>query len=278
MSTPQQRELRCAEMDGTGNAFVVVDAVTQPLELAEAQLGGFLGALSAARGCDQTLLLLPPTAADIDFSLRMFNADGGEVEQCGNGARCIIRFVIEQGLASGPKLTVNNLAGDFCGQLLPAGQVRAQLPVPTHPAAEPRKGSDSHPPFHPVSLGNPHAVIFVDELAGEPADTAQAVAAFGTAMQQHPDYPHGANVGLAQIRDRGHVSLQIYERGVGVTQACGSAAAAAVIAGQRRGLLNVAVQVAMPGGDVLVERPSDASDTVALTGDTQLRGHFIHYY
>ncbi len=278
MATPQRRELRCTEMDGTGNTFIVVDAVTQQLDVEAAQLGQFFATLSAERDFDQALLLLPPASESVDFSLRIFNVDGGEVEQCGNGARCITRFAIEQELTPGPQLTVNNLAGDFRGQLLADGQVRTQLPVPPHPANAAHKGSAEYPPFHPVSLGNPHAVIFVDELADQPTDAAQTAAQLGDAMQHHPDFPDGVNVGLAQIHDRGHIALWIYERGAGATKACGSAAAAAVIAAKQRGLIDAVTQVSMPGGDVRVEWPDGTTDAVALTGATQMHGHFIHHY
>ncbi len=279
MPIQPQRELLCYRMDGTGNNFVVIDALTQQIAVPETQLGNFLGAISEEHNCDQTLLLLPPESAHNNFSLRMFNADGGEVEQCGNGVRCIMRFAIEQGLAPGPQLSVRNLAGDCHGQLLASGKVRVQLPVPSMRVTEPREGNGDYPPFHPVSLGNPHAVIFVNELDdASSTNGSHSVAKLGKIMQRHPDYPDGVNVSVAQIMDRNQVSLQVYERGVGETQACGSGAAATVIAGQRRDTLDTMVQVSMPGGTLLIEWLNGAADTVVLTGATQLHGSFVHSY
>lgn len=258
------------KMHGLGNDFVVLDAFTQPLQLSPDQLR-FLGDRHFGIGCDQILLVEPPTRPDTDFNYRIFNADGDEVEQCGNGARCFARYVHEKGLSSKPEISVGTRAGIIKLVLEESGQVRVNMgtPVldpPRIPFVADRQSAEytievtgETLQLGAISMGNPHAVIVVED-----SDSA-AVESVGQALQQHPRFPQRVNVGFMQILSPEAIRLRVYERGVGETLACGTGACAAVVSGQLRGLLNKRVKVGLPGGELVIEWRNN-NDPVLMYG------------
>jgi diaminopimelate epimerase len=210
-------------------------------------------------GCDQILQVEPPRTPDTDFFYRIFNADGGEVEQCGNGARCFLRYVHDRGLTAKQEVRVGTLAGVIVPRLEPNGQVTVNMGIPVfEPSRIPflvKAQALTYPltvagqavEISALSMGNPHAVQIV-------ADTESApVAAQGPAIESHPQFPERVNAGYLQVVDRRHVRLRVYERGAGETLACGTGACAAVVAGITRGLLqNDGVQVETHGGTLSI--------------------------
>lgn len=250
--------LRFSKMHGLGNDFMVVDAISQPFrprpemirELADRNFG---------IGFDQLLVVEPPGLPDVDFRYRIFNADGSEVEQCGNGARCFAKFVRDQRLTNKKIIRVQTAAGVIELRVVKDGMVLVNMGVPElNPpaipfAAEHRKNvytvetGAGTVELSAVSMGNPHAVIVVDDV-----DTAP-VADLGPLLESHPRFPSRANVGFLQIISRSHVRLRVYERGSGETLACGSGACAAVVAGCLRGLLGSRVDVDLRGGRLAIE-------------------------
>jgi diaminopimelate epimerase len=248
-------KLRFTKMHGLGNDFVVIDGVRQSVSLTPAQLR-FLGDRHFGVGCDQILLVEAPTRAELDFRYRIFNADGGEVEQCGNGARCFVRFVHDQGLCEKREIRVETLGGVIAPRLEADGSVTVNMGVPVFvPDEIPfistsgdlvqhlRVGEDEVE-ITAVSMGNPHAVQVVADV-----DTAP-VAAQGPLIESHPRFPRRVNAGFMQIVTRQDIRLRVFERGAGETMACGSGACAAVAAGIARGLLDSPVRVAMRGGEL----------------------------
>lgn len=240
-------------MHGLGNDFVVIDAVNQAVGL-DAEQVRRIADRHFGVGCDQVLLVEPAQSPGSDFAYRIFNADGGEVGQCGNGARCFARFVRDQGLSSADRLTVDTLNGRLILQLQDNGDVAVNMGVPLHAPAEiPLAVPEERPSyrirlgeeeiiFGAVSMGNPHAVL------GVPAVATAPVASLGARLEQHPIFPQRANIGFMETVNRGHVRLRVYERGVGETLACGSGACAAAVIGIEQGLLDDAVAVDLPGG------------------------------
>jgi diaminopimelate epimerase len=258
------------KMHGLGNDFVVLDAFTQPLQLSPDQLR-FLGNRHFGIGCDQILLVEPPTLPDTDFNYRIFNADGDEVEQCGNGARCFARYVHEKGLSNKPEITVGTNAGIIKLLLEESGQVRVNMGKPVlDPPKIPFVADQESIEYTlevagetvqlgAVSMGNPHAVIVVKDTDTAPVET------LGQALQKHPRFPQRVNVGFMQILSPEAIRLRVYERGVGETLACGTGACAAVVSGQLRGLLNKRVKVSLPGGELVIEW-RNKSDPVLMYG------------
>lgn len=246
-------KLKFTKMQGLGNDFVVLDGVRQSLALTPEQLR-FLADRHFGVGCDQILLVEKPGRPDVDFRYRIFNADGGEVEQCGNGARCFVRFVHEAGLTAKPEIRVETQKGVIAPRLEPSGEVTVDMGLPRFAPADIPFVSESDAVVHAldlggetvdvsvVSMGNPHAVQLVDNV-----DTAP-VAIQGPAIEGHPRFPQRVNAGFLQVVDRHAVRLRVYERGAGETLACGTGACAAVVAGIRRGLLDSPVLVATRGG------------------------------
>lgn len=257
-------KLRFTKMQGLGNDFVVFDGVRQQVNLGAEQCR-FLADRRFGIGCDQILLVEPPRLADTDFHYRIFNADGSEVEQCGNGARCFARFVLDQGLTDKTEIPVGTAAGPIHLFLDADGQARVNMGAPQF---EPQ-----HIPFlaaaeadsydlevdgqtlriGAVSMGNPHAVIQVKDLDQAP------VARLGPLIEHHPRFPRRVNAGFLQILDPGHVRLRVFERGTGETLACGTGACAAVAVGRRLGLLAETVRVSLPGGDLRITWEGGAS-------------------
>ncbi|WP_428606387.1 diaminopimelate epimerase [Sedimenticola sp.] len=246
------------KMHGLGNDFVVLDAFTQPLTLTREQFR-LLGDRHFGVGCDQILLVEPATLPDTDFNYRIFNADGDEVEQCGNGARCFARYVRDKGLTDKQEITVGTNAGIIKLTIEADGRVRVNMGVPVlEPARIPfiaeRQAADYRVEvlgetltLGAVSMGNPHAVIVVDDLEQAPVER------IGAALQQHPRFPQRVNVGFMQILSADSIALRVFERGVGETLACGTGACAAAVSGQLRGLLNKSVKVSLPGGALMIE-------------------------
>jgi diaminopimelate epimerase len=265
--------LKFTKMHGLGNDFVVLDALTQPLALDARQLR-FLADRHFGVGCDQILQVEPPRQPDTDFYYRIFNADGGEVEQCGNGARCFVRYVRDRGLTTKTAIRVGTLGGVIVPRLEADGQVTVDMGVPVFdPAQIPIKAPEQALTYileveqknieiSALSMGNPHAVQIVSDVATAPV-TSQ-----GPLIEAHPRFPQRVNAGYMQIVNRGHVRLRVYERGAGETLACGTGACAAVVAGIMRGLLDPRVRVTTRGGDLGISW-AGAGLSVMMTGPAQ---------
>ena len=295
MARKNGARLRFAKMHGLGNDFMVIDLVTQGFAVTPAQVRRWSDRRTGV-GFDQALLIEPPTSPERDFDYRIFNADGSAAEQCGNGVRCIARFIRRQKLSFKPRLALQTggrqvrtaLTGDmveveleapsadlgdvpFHAEQAPAGG-RAEAPcaetaeAATDALAEASDQDCAHGPpvgggpsyaqsvqtsagiveLTPVSVGNPHGVIFVGNVADAP------VAKLGGELSRHPCFPEGANIGFCQVVDRGYMRLRVHERGVGETRACGTGACAAMVAGRLHGLLDASVKVSLPGGKVRI--------------------------
>ncbi|MGI2325449.1 MULTISPECIES: diaminopimelate epimerase [Methylococcus] len=249
--------LRFTKMQGLGNDFVVIDAIHQTVNLDEAALRR-LADRHYGIGCDQILLVEPPASDEVDFRYRIFNADGGEVSQCGNGARCFARFVREKGLIDRDEIRVETAAGRMVLWLEAGGEVRVEMGVPRHAPAEVPLLADRERlvytvnvegvdwRFGAVSVGNPHAVITVADVDEAP------VARVGTVLERHELFPERANIGFMQVLDLHHARLRVYERGTGETLACGSGACAAAVVGILQGTLESPVRIDLPGGTLRI--------------------------
>lgn len=266
-------KLRFAKMHGLGNDFVVIDAVRQHIELTPAQ-ARFLADRHFGVGCDQILVVEAPSRADVDFRYRIFNADGGEVEQCGNGARCFVRFVRQQGLSDKREIRVETRGGIIAPRLEDNDEVTVDMGVPELDPARIPFVSDSDAVVQPlevdgamlaitaVSMGNPHAVQVVADVDAAP------VAALGPRIEQHPRFPRRVNAGFMQVVDAHHIRLRVFERGAGETLACGTGACAAVVAGVLRGLLASPVRVDTHGGSLSIAWNGPGTP-VRMTGPAQ---------
>ena len=249
--------IKFSKMHGLGNDFVVLDGVRQSLALSPAQLR-FLGDRHFGVGCDQILLVEKATRADVDFRYRIFNADGGEVEQCGNGARCFVRFVHDQGLTDQREIRVETMSGVISPRLEDDGNVTVNMGEPQFDPAKIPFVSDSGELLQTlklgaqdveitaVSMGNPHAVQLISAV-----DTAP-VAEQGPLIESHRRFPQRVNAGFMQVVDRHAIALRVYERGAGETLACGTGACAAVAVGIARGLLDSPVRVTTRGGELSI--------------------------
>jgi len=249
--------IKFTKMHGLGNDFVVLDGVNQAISLSAEQYR-FLADRHFGVGCDQILLVEPASQPGVDFRYRIFNADGSEVEQCGNGARCFVRFVHEQGLTAKREIRVETQKGIIGPRLEANGEVTVDMGVPRFQPAEIPFVSDSAAVIQPlqvgeatveisvVSMGNPHAVQVVADVDSAP------VAEQGPLIEHHPRFPQRVNAGFLQVLERHAVKLRVFERGSGETLACGTGACAAVVAGIRRGLLDSPVRVTTRGGDLSI--------------------------
>jgi len=249
--------LKFSKMHGLGNDFVVLDGVRQSLALTPAQLR-LLGNRHFGVGCDQILLVEKANRADVDFRYRIFNADGGEVEQCGNGARCFVRFVHDQGLTAKREIRVETMSGVISPRLEDDGNVTVNMGEPQFKAAKIPFISDSDDLLQTltigsedieitaVSMGNPHAVQVVCDVDAAP------VALQGPLIESHQRFPQRVNAGFMQILNRQAIALRVYERGAGETLACGTGACAAVAVGIARGLLDSPVRVTTRGGELSI--------------------------
>ena len=249
--------LKFTKMQGLGNDFVVLDGVRQHVDLSPAQVR-MLADRRFGVGCDQVLLVERATG-DADFRYRIFNADGGEVAQCGNGARCFARFIREQGLCDRDDIRVDTDTGRLSLRLADDGLVTVDMGVPRHAPDQIPLRADVEAlcyradvdgqswEFGAVSMGNPHAVLRVEDVDSAPVLT------LGPKLESHPLFPERANIGFMQLVDRHAVRLRVFERGSGETLACGSGACAAVVTGIEQGWLDSPVRVDLPGGPLSVE-------------------------
>ena len=247
--------LRFTKMQGLGNDFVVIDATREPFAL-DAGAIRRVADRHFGVGCDQLLVVEPASGPEVDFRYRIFNADGREVEQCGNGARCFARFVHDKGLTGKTEIRVDTRAGVITPRLEADGQVTVDMGVPVLKPARVPFVSDSDAVVQPldvagetiaitaVSMGNPHAVQVVADVEVAP------VARLGPAIENHPRFPARVNAGFLQVVDRHHVRLRVFERGAGETLACGTGACAAVVAAIQRGLADSPVHVETRGGEL----------------------------
>lgn len=262
--------LKFTKMHGAGNDFVVLDGIRQSVKLSAEQLR-LLADRHFGVGCDQILLVEKSHDPSADFRYRIFNADGGEVEQCGNGARCFVRFVHDQKLTSKPEIVVETHSGIIRPRLEEDGRVTVNMGAPV---LEPQRvpflngtGEPSEPldvagqtiSISAVSMGNPHAVQVVADVGAAPVDS------MGPLIEHHPRFPNRVNAGFMQVMDRQHVRLRVYERGAGETLSCGTGACAAVVAGIRRGLLDSPVSVATHGGTLSIAWAGEGAP-VLMTG------------
>jgi diaminopimelate epimerase len=251
--------LRFTKMHGQGNDFVMIDGIRQIFTLTKNQIS-FLADRHFGIGCDQLLVVEKPTRADVDFRYRIFNADGGEVEQCGNGARCFARFVREVGLTVKDEIRVETLSGVIVPRIEANGDVTVNMGAPRFmPAEIPLKVDDKTVnavygievagkvrAVSALSMGNPHAVQVVENIDSAPVTTE------GPLIENSPLFPNRVNAGYMQIVARDHIRLRVWERGAGETLACGSGACAAVVAGIRLGKLGPSVRVSTRGGDLTI--------------------------
>lgn len=273
--------IRFTKMQGAGNDFVVLDETKQRLQLTPAQYRQ-LADRHFGVGADQILSVRPAPAPGVDFEYVIHNADGGEVEQCGNGARCFARYVIDKGLARGDRIKVQTLSGVIEPQVNADGRVTVDMGPPVfEPVSIPfddaglsphakggwhlwhlTLGTHAESPFLEVavlSMGNPHAVQVVPDVDQAP------VATQGPQVEHHPRFPNRVNAGFMQVVDRGRIRLRVWERGAGETLACGTGACAAVVAGIRLGLLDHRVDVETRGGLLTIEWAGGAAP-VFMTG------------
>ncbi|MBX3628912.1 MAG: diaminopimelate epimerase [Nitrosomonas sp.] len=249
-------KIKFTKMHGLGNDFVVIDAINQTVSLSREQIR-FIADRHFGIGCDQ-ILLVEKANSDADFFYRIYNADGDEVEQCGNGARCFVRYVHDHGLTHKHQISVETMSGLITPALQKDGEVRVNMGVPKfEPADIPfiveryaliyeLEVQGAMVRISALSMGNPHAVRVVENL-----DTAP-VCSEGALIESHPCFPKRVNVGYMQVMDRHHIRLRVFERGAGETLACGTGACAAVVAGIQQNLIDTPVSVSTQGGNLIV--------------------------
>jgi diaminopimelate epimerase len=259
-----------SKMHGLGNDFVVIDGVRQAVSLTPEQFR-FLADRHFGIGCDQILLVEKSARRDVDFGYRIFNADGGEVEQCGNGARCFVRFVHDQKLTRKREIRVETLTGVIRPRLEVDGQVSVDMGAPMLEATripfvsaatdlvQMLDVAGKRVEITALSMGNPHAVQVVDDVDTAPVGTQ------GPQIESHPRFPKRVNAGFMQIIDRQHIRLRVFERGTGETLACGTGACAAAVTGILRGLLDSPVHIETRGGKLSVAWPGMGAP-VMMTG------------
>jgi len=256
--------IKFTKMHGLGNDFMVVDMISQHAHLRAEQVKK-LSDRHFGIGFDQLLLVEPPGRPDVDFRYRIFNADGSEVEQCGNGARCFARYVIDNKLTTKNRIRVETSNGIIELEVTPDGRVVVDMGAPIlipenvpfvadsmsaeYEISVPSLDNDNAEQVvvSAISMGNPHCVLLTDDIKTAPVET------LGPLLESHERFPNKVNVGFMEIIHRRFVHLRVYERGVGETMACGTGACAAVVAGQLRGLLDSSVEVKLPGGNLQIE-------------------------
>jgi diaminopimelate epimerase len=273
MNTHQRARVRFTKMHGLGNDFVVFDGVSQSVALTPEQCRRIADRHFGV-GCDQILLVEAPTRDDVDFRYRIFNADGGEVEQCGNGARCFVRFVHDHGLTDKTAIRVETASGVIEPRLLDNGQVTVDMGAPRFAPVEIPFAAEAEAPTYALkvgqhvldiavlSMGNPHAVLRVNDLDSAPVDI------LGAAIESHARFPQRVNAGFMQVLTPHDIRLRVYERGAGETLACGTGACAAAVAGIRQGWLQSPVSVHMQGGDLVIEW-AGKGQPVTMTGPAE---------
>ena len=274
--------IRFTKMQGAGNDFVMLDETRAPLNLTADQYR-FLADRHFGVGADQILSVRPSPAAGIDFEYVIHNADGGEVEQCGTGARCFVRFVRERGLTTKDAVRVKTLGGVIEPRMQSDGRVRVDMGAPVFdlervpfdaagltsvarcswhqwPLSLDLYGHSAPLLIAILSMGNPHAVQLVDDVEAAPVDT------LGPLIERHQRFARRVNAGFMQVVSRGQIRLRVYERGAGETLACGTGACAAVVAGIRLDLLDTRVDVQTRGGQLTIEWPGELAAPVMMTG------------
>ena len=275
--------LKFTKMHGLGNDFMVIDGISQHFDPAAAPIAEWADRHRGI-GFDQLLLVEAPPLPEAEFGYRIFNADGSEVEQCGNGARCFARFVHEKGLSRNRRIKVATAKGLIVLNLQENGLVTVDMGEPRLAAADipfaPAPGEAADALWHEIGLdgasarfscvnmGNPHAVLVVDDVHRAP------VVEWGARLERHPQFPERVNVGFMQVLDAHHIRLRVFERGTGETQACGTGACAAAVAGMRAGLLarQGSVCVSLPGGDLQIEWAADNHVLMAGPAATVFEG------
>ena len=262
--------MKFTKMHGLGNDFVVIDAVTQNVRVT-ASMARRLSDRKTGIGCDQVLIVEPPSEPDIDFNYRIFNCDGAEVEQCGNGARCLARFVQDRRLTGKNPIRVKTSNRVIELKMENKTQVAVDMGIPElEPANIPFEAADKATLYEidvdgqtqqiaAVSMGNPHAVLKVDDVASAP------VAELGAKLESHPRFPNRVNVGFMQILSRSEIKLRVYERGVGETEACGSGACAAAVAALEQGLVDSPVTMQLTRGNLKIDWQG-AGHALIMTG------------
>lgn len=278
--------LKFTKMHGIGNDFIVIDAVTTtPIKLSPSKIRK-LADRHFGIGCDQLLIVEAPTEPDVDFNYRIFNSDGSEVEQCGNGARCFAKYVRDRKLTARNPVRVKTLSGRYEIGINPDNTYSVDMGVPVfEPEKIPFSPSRSHNPnsdqpqdqysvqvddsvfeLSVLSMGNPHAVLHVENIETAPVEKV------GALLESHSSFPNRANIGFMQVISPEEINLRVYERGAGETLACGTGACAAVVAGIKLGLLDDEVQVNLPGGSLKILWPGD-TQSVTLSGPAKTVFH-----
>lgn len=262
--------MKFTKMHGLGNDFVVIDAVTQNVRITSSMVRR-LADRKTGIGCDQVLVIEPPSATDIDFDYRIFNCDGAEVEQCGNGARCLARFVQDRQLTGKKSIRVQTSNRVMTLDLVNKNQVAVDMGIPElDPSAIPFQASEPALTYaidingqaeciFAVSMGNPHAVLTVADIDRAP------VADLGAALESHERFPNRVNVGFMQVVDRSNLKLRVFERGVGETEACGSGACAAAVAAIQQNLVDSPVTVHLTRGSLKIDW-NGAGHALIMTG------------
>jgi diaminopimelate epimerase len=265
--------LKFTKMQGVGNDFVVIDAIGQSVELDPTTVRRIADRHFGV-GCDQLLLIERPRSRDTDFYYRIFNSDGAEVQHCGNGARCFLRFVRDRGLTDKREIRVETVGGVIVPKLEADGQVTVDMGAPRfEPARIPFIADKQAPTYwievqgEPVeisalSMGNPHAVRLVEDVDSAPVLTQ------GPLIEAHERFPERVNAGFMQVVGRSHIRLRVYERGAGETLACGTGACAAVVAGIARGYLDSPVRVSTRGGELTIAWRG-GTNPVLMTGPAE---------
>ncbi|MDG1074727.1 MAG: diaminopimelate epimerase [Methylophilaceae bacterium] len=263
-------KLNFTKMQGAGNDFVVVDGYTKPVQLSSTQIQQIANRFFGV-GCDQLLIVEKTATPDVDFRYRIFNADGSEVQQCGNGARCFVRFVVDKGLTNKESIKVETASGIITLMLEENGQVTVNMGPPNFdPQSLPFLRETQALQYSlalketainisAVSMGNPHAVVVVDDVNTAP------VVEIGAEIESHPHFPQHVNAGFMQVIHPHEIKLRVYERGSGETLACGTGACAAVVSGIQLNLLRSPVLVNMRGGQLNITW-TNASSPVMMTG------------
>lgn len=266
-------QLQFTKMHGLGNDFVMLNGVSQKIELSTAQVK-FLADRHFGIGCDQLLLVETYAGNEADFHYRIFNADGGEVEQCGNGARCFARFVRDQGLTDKTTIPVMTAGGRIILNVKADNQVEVEMGIPCFEPEMIPFISEQRQTLYTVeveqqaielatvSMGNPHAVIRVDNVDDAP------VATLGSKLEWHPQFPQRANIGFMQVVSPQQIRLRVFERGGVETLACGSGACAAMVAGRIQGFLSEQVEVELPGGKLHISWQGEG-EPVYMTGPAE---------
>lgn len=259
--------LKFTKMQGLGNDFVVLDQLSQKVRI-DRKLLRLLGDRHRGVGCDQILVVDAPQSPDADFRYRIFNADGTEVEQCGNGARCFAKYVRDKRLSGKREIRVETLGGTLTVRCLKGNLFSVDMGQPSFEPAEIPFEAESRSTIYTLEvgeesveisalvLGNPHAVLVVPSVSDAPVER------LGEQIERHVRFPRHVNVGFMEIVDRREIRLRVFERGVGETRACGSGACAAVVAGRLRDLLEQRVKVNLPGGFLTVDWPGEGRNIV----------------